>query len=230
MHLHSVGFRVITKIARPDEGTVSRLRHVASADLADVMYSANIMDPGIRPIYEPMARIVGPAVTVSIPRADHMYLFKLGVQQTRPGDVVVVNARGDVTCGLTGGNLCRGFRARGLAGVIVDGGVRDVEETQQVGLPVFARGVTPTGDSVYGPGEVNVPIACGGVVVNPGDIIVADRDGVAVVPPAAVDELLASVERLKARHAAMQPALARGEVTNIDAITERLVEMGCRIV
>jgi regulator of RNase E activity RraA len=227
--MHMIGFRVNTKVARPEGATVSRFRGLATGDLADAMRGAYIMDGAIRPLYEPMEPIVGTAVTVSIPRADHLYVFKLGAQQTRQGDVLVVNARGDMTCGLTGGNLCRGFHARGLAGVIVDGAVRDVEETRQTGFPVFARGVTPVGDSVWGPGEVNVPIACGGVVVNPGDIIVADRDGVAVVPPAAADEILAFITELKVRHASMQPALARGEVTNIEKITKQLVEMGCRI-
>ena len=97
-----------------------------------------------------------------------------------------------------------------LAGVIVDGAVRDIEETRATGLPVYARGVTPRGGSAYGAGEVNVPIACGGVIVNPGDIIVADRDGIAVVPPAAVDEVLALVEKGKANHAQLQPALGWG--------------------
>jgi len=80
---------------------------------------------------------------------------------------------------------------------------------------------------VYGAGEVNVPVACGGIVVNPGDIVVADRDGIAVVPSAAVDEVLALVEKGKASHAQLQPALARGEVTNIENITKKLLELGC---
>jgi regulator of RNase E activity RraA len=227
--MYGLGFRVITAITRPDAKTVARFEGLSSADLADAMHDANIMDPGIRPIYEPMAPIIGPAVTVSIPRCTHFHLFKLGAQQTRPGDVLVINARGDLTSGLTGGNVCRGLRARGLAGVIVDGAVRDVEETRATGLPVYARGVTPRGGSVYGAGEVNVPIACGGVVVNPGDIIIADRDGVAVVPPAAVDEVLALVEKGKAAHVQLQPVLARGEITNVENITTKLVELGCVI-
>lgn len=227
--MHSIGFRVVTSIKRPDSSTSRRFAGIASAELADAMHEANIMDPGIRPIYEPMMKIIGPAVTVSIPRGSHFQLFKLGAQQTQAGDVLVVNARGDLTCALTGGNVCRGLRARGIVGVIVDGAVRDVDETRETQLPVYARGITPSGGSVYGPGEVNVPIACGGVVVNPGDIIVADRDGVAVVPPVAVDELLALVEKSRSQHAGLQPVLARGEITNIEAITKRLVEMGVRI-
>jgi len=193
------------------------------------MHDANIMDPGIRPIYEPMVPVIGPAITVSIPRGSHFYLFKLGAQQTRPGDVLVVNARGDLTCGLTGGNICRALRARGLAGLVVDGAVRDLEETRATALPVFARAITPRGGSVYGPGEVNVPIACGNVVVNPGDIVVADRDGVAVVPQHAADEILASVAKARSGRVTIQPALDRGEITNIDTITSTLREMGCRI-
>jgi len=227
--MHSIGFRVFTKITRPSEATVVRFRGVATGDLCDAMRGSYIMDAGIRPIYEPMEPFIGTAVTVSIPRADHLYLFKVGSEQTRRGDVLVVNARGDITCGLTGGNICRGLKARGLAGMIIDGGVRDVQETQDTGLPLYARAVTPLGDSVWGPGEVNVPISCGGVVVNPGDIIVADRDGIAVIPPAAADEILAFVKDLNARHAAMQPTLLRGEVWNIEGCTKQLLEMGCKI-
>lgn len=227
--MESVGFRVFTKINRSGATAIARFRDVATAELADAMHEANVMDPGLRSIYQPMPRIVGLAVTVSIPRGSHFPMFKLGAQQTSRGDVLVVNARGDSGCGLVGGNICRGLQARGLVGVVVDGAVRDVEEIRQLQFPVYARGLVPSGGTAYGPGEVNVPIACAGVVVNPGDIIVADTDGIAVVPPAAVDELLEAIAKARAASLALQPVLARGEVTNIDAITSRLVEMGCRI-
>lgn len=227
--MSSIGFRVVTKINRPEAGVLARFADIATAELADAMQESYVMDPGIRPIYDPMPKIVGTAVTVSIPRGSHFPLFKLGAQQTKKGDVLVVSARGDLTCGLTGGNICRGLQNRGVVGVIVDGAVRDVDETQEIQLPVYARGVVPTGGSVYGPGEVNIPIACGNIVVNPGDIVVADRDGVAVVPPEAVDEILSIVEKSRSWHADIQPVLARGEITNIEAITNKLTEMGCLI-
>lgn len=227
--MKSIGFRVVTRIDRAGAAEIGRFRDVAAAALADAMHEASIMDAGLRPIYQPMPKILGLAVTVSIPRGSHFPLFKLGAQQTQRGDVLVVNARGDLGCGLIGGNICRGLKARGVAGIIVDGAVRDEDELRELQLPVYARAVIPSGGSAYGPGEVNVPIACGGVVVNPGDIVVADHDGVAIVPPAAVDEILEKVRKGQESAAALQPVLARGEVTNIEAITGRLAEMGCHI-
>jgi 4-hydroxy-4-methyl-2-oxoglutarate aldolase len=227
--MESVGFRVFKQIDRSGAAFLDRVGQVAPAELADAMHETNVMDQGLRPVYQPMPKMVGLAVTVSIPRGSHFPMFKLGAQQTKRGDVLIVNARGDLGCGLIGGNICRGLQARGVAGVIVDGAVRDVEELRALQFPVYARGVVPSGGTAYGPGEVNVPIACGGIVVNPGDIVVADSDGIAVVPPAAVGELLEAVDKGRAAAKAIQPVLARGEVTNIESITAKLIEMGCKI-
>jgi regulator of RNase E activity RraA len=194
------------------------------------MNMAGTMDPRIYPVYQPMKKVVGPAVTVSIPSGSFS-MIKAGMQQTRAGDVLVINAYGNLNLGLVGGNVCRGLVSRGLAGLIVDGAVRDVSEIRKDGLPVYARGTATPGTGVMSdPGEVNVPIACGQVVVNPGDIIVADEDGIVVVPPAAAEEVLAGVADLEAKHAAVQDALLRGEVTNIDNIERMLREQGCEFV
>jgi RraA family protein len=227
--MESLGFRVFTQIDRSGTAFLDRAGQASSAELADAMHEANVMDQWLRPVYHPMPKIVGIAITVSIPRGSHFPLFKLGAQQSQRGDVLIVNARGDLGCALIGGNICRGLQARGLAGIIIDGAVRDVEELRALQFPVYARAVVPSGGTTYGPGEVNVPIACGGVVVNPGDIVVADSDGIAVVRPTAVSEILEAVEKGRVTSASLQPALARGEVTNIEAITARLAEMGCRI-
>jgi len=220
------GFRVVRTISRPSEGLIRKFSEVRSTDLADAMREANFMDSGIRPMYQPMDRFVGPAVTVSIPRGSHFSLFKLGMQQTKAGDVLVVNARGDPVSAVIGGNIAKALKARGVVGLIIDGAARDVEETRRIGLPVYLRHVTPNAGNSWGPGEINVPTACGGVVVNPGDVVVADEDGIAVVPMVAVEAVLARA--ISALHKAdkIQDALARGEVTNIENITTKLVEEG----
>jgi regulator of RNase E activity RraA len=223
------GFRVITKITRPADGLIQKFREVRSTDLADAMREANFMDSGIRPMYLPMAPFVGPAVTVTMPRGSHFPLFKLGMQQTQSGDVLVVNARSDAVSAVIGGNIAKALKARGVAGLIIDGAARDVEETRGVGLPVYVRHVTPNAGNSWGPGEINVPIACGGVVVNPGDLIVADEDGIAVVPPFAAEAVLARAVEALHKADKIQSALARGEVTNIENITTRLVEEGAVI-
>ena len=220
------GFRVVTKITRPAAALVRKFGDARSTDLADAMREANFMDGGIRPMYQPMARFVGPAVTVTMPRGSHFSLFKLGMQQTQVGDVLVVNARGDAVSAVIGGNIAKALKARGVVGLIIDGAARDVEETREIGLPVYVRHVTPNAGNSWGPGEINVPIACGGVVVNPGDIIAADEDGVAVVPPFAAEAVLARAVAALHKADKIHDALARGEVTNIENITKKLVEEG----
>ena len=222
----TVGFRVNTSVTRPDAKLLQRFAAPHSADLCDVMNKAGAVDCAIRAVYAPMKKVVGPAVTVSAPTGA-LNIVKEAMQQTRPGDVLVVNARGNPTYALVGGNVCRGLAKRGLAALIIDGAVRDVSEIQEDGLAVYARGLATLSGPLDGPGEVNVPVACGHVVVNPGDIIVADADGVVVIPPADAEAVLAAVAALEASHAALQPVLLRGEVTNIAAIEQKLRDQGC---
>jgi RraA family protein len=225
----SVGFRVYTRVNRPDPALVQRFAKWLSPDLSDVISRAGTMENAIHPMYLPVKRAVGPAVTVSVPTGTFS-VIKAGMQQTRAGDVLVVNGRGSLNGALFGSNVCRGLLHRGVAGLIVDGAIRDVSEIQTDGLPVFARGVSAGMGSIDGPGEVNVPIACGGVVVNPGDIVVADQDGIVVIRPVEAEYVLNEVAKLKAKHDAVQPILLRGEVTNIVNIEKNLREQGCEFI
>ncbi len=216
-----VGARVITQIRRPDPALVARFAAHHSADLSDVMGNVNTMDRAIAPVCQPVRKAVGVAVTVAIPTGS-LAVLKAAIQQAQAGDILVVNAFGHATSAVIGANICRGMLHRGLVGLVVDGAIRDVSELREEGLPVFAASVATAVAPLYGPGEVNTPIACGRVVVQPGDIVVADEDGVVVVPPAHADEILARVTQLEANHAALQDTLRRGEVTNIAAIERQL--------
>jgi len=224
-----VGFRVIRRSSRPESALLKRFAARHTADLSDAMNRSGTMDRGIQPIFTPIKRIVGPAVTVSAPTGA-FNIVKIGMEQTQAGDVLVINARGVLNGALVGGNVCRGLVHRGLAGLVADGAVRDASEIQQDGLATFARGITTVMGPIDGPGEVNVPIACGGVVVNPGDIVVADEDGIVVIRPSEADEVLAETAKLEASHEAVQPILLRGEVTNIAKIERALREQGCTFV
>jgi regulator of RNase E activity RraA len=223
------GFRMNTRIDRPAKELLEEFDGLHSCDISDVRNRAGIMT-GIHPVYAPIRAAVGTAVTVSIP-VGGVNLVKLALEQTVPGDILVVSAQGNVTAAVWGGNLTRGLQARGLRGFIVDGAVRDVSEIRAQGVPVFARGVaTNIAPLDTTAGEINVPIACGGVVVNPGDIIVADEDGVAVVPPAEGPAVVRDVAALAEQHRAAQAALLRGEVTHIVDITSRYRSAGMRMV
>ena len=224
-----VGFRVYRRSSRPDAALVRRFADLNTADLSDAMNRSGTMDRAIAPVFRPVKRVVGPAVTVSAPTGA-FNIVKIGMEQTRAGDVLVINARGALNGALVGGNVCRGLVHRGLAGLIADGAVRDAGEIQRDGLATFARGVTTVMGPIDGPGEVNVPIACGGVVVHPGDIVIADDDGIVVVRPDEAEEILAATAKLEASHAAVQPVLLRGEVTNIAKIEQALRDQGCAFV
>ena len=221
----SIGFRVFTDIHRPDPALVTRLRSCRSCDVSDVLNRSGTMI-GIRPVYLPIAPIAGPAVTVSVP-AGGINVVKLGIEQAQAGDVVVVTAQGDTSYAMIGGNIALGMQARGICGFVIDGAVRDVSELRDLAFPTFARGIATAAADLGGPrGEVNVPIAVGGVVVNPGDIVVADEDGIVVVPPSIAGEVAAGVAELHAKHASARETLKRGEVTAIDQITKEYQALG----
>lgn len=220
-----VGRKVITQITRPDPTLVARFAAHSTPDLSDVMNNVNTLDRALVPVYAPMRKVVGVAVTVAIPTGS-LNLLKTGIQQAQAGDILVVNAYGHDTNAVVGANICRGMRHRGLVGLIVDGAIRDVSELQEDDFPVFASSVATAVASLQGPGEVNVPIACGRVVVHPGDIIVADADGIVVIPPAEAEDILARVAALEAAHQAIQPVLLCGEVTSIANIERQLREDG----
>lgn len=224
-----VGFRVYTHVQRPDAALLEYFLTLRTADISDAMNRAGTMDNGIQPAYPTEKRVIGSAVTVSVPTGA-FNVIKAGMQQARVGDVLVINARGSLNGALIGGNVCRGLLHRGLAGVVMDGAVRDVSEIREDGLPVYARGISAMMGPIEGPGEVNVPIACGHVVVRPGDIIVADSDGIVVVPPEEAEKIAEETQNLLKRHAAVQGVLLRGEVTNIANIEKALRDQGCEFV
>jgi 4-hydroxy-4-methyl-2-oxoglutarate aldolase len=225
----NVGFRCITNIQRPPQTDVDAFRRLRSCDISDVMRRAGTM-VGIKPVYTPIPPVLGPAVTVSVPAAG-INMIKLGMQQTQPGDVLVVSARGETGYAMWGGNLTRGLKARGVGGFLIDGAIRDVSEMREDQFPVFARAVaTAVGAVDAAWGEVNVAIACGGVVVRPGDIIVADEDGVVVVPPEDALAIADATRALMSQHESLQPTLLRGEVTYIEDITQRFEAAGLAVV
>jgi len=175
-----VGFRVRAEWRRPDAALLASFGSAASAPVADSMSRLGAMDAGIRPVW-PSPRAVGTALTVWCHSGDNLMLHK-ALSLAVPGDIVVVNTQGNT--GNSGfGEMTASVAVKaGVRAVIVDGTVRDVEAFEALGLPVYARGLCPNGCNKDGGGEVGAIIACGGVAVRPGDIIIADRDGVAVVP------------------------------------------------
>lgn len=225
----ALGYRVFTEVKRPLRELVEKFAKIPTPDLVDCMQQAGMVDRHIRPIYLPMPRFAGPAVTVTLPTGS-FNMKKMALEMTQPGDVLVIAGRGVTHHALLGGNIAYGLQRRGLAGLIVDGAVRDAQQMQANGFPVHAYGLAINSGPKTGPGEVNVPVAFGHCVIFPGDIVVADEEGIAVVPPAHAEEVLSRYEKLKEVHAAYMPVLERGEVTNINTIRRELENSGCEFI
>lgn len=175
-----VGFRVRAPWARPDRAQLDAFGIASSAQVADCMSRLGAVDSGIKPIW-PSPRIIGSALTVWCHSGDNLMLHK-ALSLASPGDIVVMNTQGNLVNAGFGELLATSAVKMGVRGVIVDGVVRDADALQSLGLPVYARGLCANGCNKDGAGEVGAIIACGGVAVRPGDIIIADRDGVTVVP------------------------------------------------
>jgi regulator of RNase E activity RraA len=164
----------------------------AAAVFADVQYRTGVMDSAIKPAFR--AKVCGQAVTVQLSKGDLVDPLK-ALEMGRPGDVIVVDAGGDPNTSVCGGLMGGLAQNRGIRGMIVDGAGRDTDELEDIGWPIWTRAITPRGTHTMFSGRkeelsINVPIACGGVVVNPGDFIVADLMGVVVIPLARAEEVV----------------------------------------
>lgn len=192
-----IGFRYIENIERTDAGLVQRAHDYAAANLSDGMNKFYTMDHGIKQMYD-SPKMVGTAVTVKVRSGDNLMLHKaLGL--IKPGDVLIVETQGGFNYAVAGELMVRCMKEIGLAGMVVDGTVRDLDECRKMGMPIFARGTVCGAGDKMGPGEVNFPVSCGGVAVMPGDIVVGDKDGVVVIPRAdAIDVFSAADKKLAA--------------------------------
>ncbi len=186
---------------------MTRFKGLASSNLADAMGRFNFMDPGI--VWRSGVPLYGRAITVNARPGDNLMVHK-ALELASPGDIVVVNTNGNTTSAVFGGLMCSTAVGHGVGGLVVDGAIRDVEEITALRFPVYSRSVSPGGCDKDGPGEINVPVSCGGVVVQAGDVVVGDADGIAVVPRADAAEILALTHALIHREEARQAEIRAG--------------------
>ena len=165
---------------------------ISPCTFAEVVTRDRVMDPGIRPLWEPMPRLAGPAYPVACPAGDNLMLH-VAIHRAPAGSVIVC-AAGDSNWAMAGGNVCAYAQQRGIAGFVVDGVIRDIAETRKNEFPVFGRGVIPIPGVRKTPGLINVPVVCGGVTVAPGDVVIADEEGIVVLPKAQAAEMLAKAQ------------------------------------
>lgn len=177
------------------EQLVGRFAALPVANIGDAMERLGVLDSRIRPMWRG-ARVAGPAFTVWTRSGDNALVHR-ALDEARPGEVIVVNGQADETRALMGELMGARARARGLAGFVIDGAVRDVAALEELRVPVFARAVTPAGPYKHGPGVLGRPIAVGGVAVLPGDLVFGDDDGVVIVPRANAPVILAAAEAIQ---------------------------------
>jgi RraA family protein len=198
---------------RLDAELMQQFRQFPSPDISDLLNRLYAVSPQIRCLTGNHHQLVGPALTVKCFPGDNLMVHK-SLDIAEPGDIVVVDAGGSTMNAVLGDIISTKARHRKIAGFIVDGLVRDLPEILELDFPVFARGTTPIGPLHRGPGEINFPICCGGIVVNPGDLMVADAAGVVVVPQSIAAELLARLQAHKDANVEYLESVKRGDFSN----------------
>jgi 4-hydroxy-4-methyl-2-oxoglutarate aldolase len=178
------------------EKIIKEFLSIPTTCISDAMNGLNNFHPAIKPLKEEY-KLAGRAFTVKIPVGENLSVLK-AISEAKPGDILVVDAKGDQYRAIAGDFVVGMAQTLGIGGLVVDGVIRDIVGIKALNFPVFSRGTTVAASGKAGVGEVNVPISCGGVPVNPGDIIVGDADGVVVVPQAREQQILAdSLEKMK---------------------------------
>ena len=221
------GFRIRTDFVRPDAALIEAFREFPTPDISDLLNRLYAVDPQIRCLTGAHHALSGPACTVKVFPGDNLMVHK-SLDIAKPGDIVVVDAGGSGMNAVLGDLVSAKARHRGIAGFIIDGLIRDLPSITALDFPVFARGSTPIGPLHRGPGEINYPICCGGIVVNPGDLIVGDAAGVIVVPREIAPELLQRLQQHKEANRAYFESIRRGDFSN-EWVDRLLREQNCPV-
>src|SRR5690349_9795430 len=219
---------VIRSIERVEASVVEQASKFPSSILADVAGRRGALHGRIAPL-SPSMKFAGPAITVEVRPGDNL-MIHAALAIAKPGDVILVDGKGDLSSALMGEIMCQQAVALGVAGVVLDGAARDAEAIRELGFPMYAAGLNPNGPTKFVPGRLNHPISIGGVTVNPGDLVVGDADGVTVIErekaaamlPLAAEKVAAETKRIadiKSRKA-LRPAWLDGALLAAGVIQE----------
>jgi 4-hydroxy-4-methyl-2-oxoglutarate aldolase len=220
---------IYRNIRRPDPDVMKQLRDLGVATVHEAQGRLGLMKPYMRPIYA-SAKIGAPAVTVSCQPGDNL-MIHAAVEVCQPGDVLVVTTTAESTDGMFGELLATSLRVRGVAGLIIDAGVRDVTDLTAMEFPVWSKAISAQGTVKATAGSVNVPVVCAGAIVRPGDVIVADVDGVVVVPREQAAEVAKLSDERRIKEEKNRERLRAGELgLDMYGLRAKLKELGVQFL
>jgi len=224
MSLSNIGFRIFPKVKTISDELIAQYRSFVTPHLSDNMNRLNAVDASIRPMHR-SGKLVGTAFTVKTRPGDNLLVHK-AIDTAGPGDVIVIDAGGGTTNSIMGEIMARIAIKRGVEGFVIDGTIRDLEAIRELNYPIYAKGVTHRGPYKDGPGEINVPVQIGGTVIHPGDLIVADLDGIVVVQAEHAEALVPKVRATMEAEDATMSAIAAGTIDRawVDGL---LKQKGC---
>lgn len=225
----NIGCRIYPEYQRPNQKLIDAFKEMPVANIDDCMNRTAALRPDIKRIGTDRTQLLGPAFTVKVAEGDNL-MFHKAMDMAKPGDVIVIDAGGMTERSILGAIMATYCKSRGIKGIVIDGSIRDADELSDLGnFAVYAKAITPNGPYKNGPGELRGTISLSGIVVNPGDIIVGDGDGVIVVRPDEAEELARKTEAImKKEYELMQSIIKEGKYDR-PWVDEKIKEIGCEI-